>query len=421
MFKKRKIVERHIDLLFFFFFFYMEIICEITGQVRHRRKLTRQLFFIDIQPIDGSQKSQIYFRSDDKSQTDFEVQGSYKACKPGQVIQVQVGQPLDPSEQQNKDYKVWQSNQPVKVIKMYTDDLPFVQDRPLATTKEKTDIRQRDGAFLAKSTILCKFWVNKNVCIKGDACPFLHPSGKELEEQRQAWITERTENRLKATHDPNDPHTSKKPHALRALVFAAWIQKTFEQELAHPGIVLDIAAGKGEVSMFLSRGFGVPSVVIEPQERKRTNSWFVRLRRLMYRFESGSLERPNWENQQITIDFEHWPYSVEPQYMYTYFDNSFLKEHQELVSGASLLIGLHPDQATIPIVDMAIRLRKPFAVIPCCVFSQENQSRKLKSGEVVMTTEQLIQYICEKNVPSGEVKTDYLAFEGKNRVVYWKP
>lgn len=396
----------------------MEIIREISGQVRHRRKLAKQLFFIDIQPVDQSEKSQIFFRCDDNSQTVFAVQEAYKACKPGSVIRVQVSEPQDSSEQLNKEYKVWQSNRPVEVVEPFISNTPFVQDKPLATSKEKKELRQGNGTSTAKSTILCKFWINKNICIRGVDCPFLHPEGHDLQEQRQAWLFERTKKRSKPS-DSNDPHTFKKPHAFRAVIFASWIKATFD--LPCTGLVLDIAGGKGEVSMFLSRGFGIPSVVVDPKERKRPNYWFVRLRRLMHRYETGSLDRSDWENQPMNIDLQHWPNPIEPEYMYTYLDEAFIKEHHELVSKASLFIGIHPDQATVPIVDMAIKMRKPFAVIPCCVFSQENQSRKLKSGDLVMSTDQLIQYICEKDVPSGEIKTDYLEFDGKNKVVYWKP
>ena len=43
-----------------------------------------------------------------------------------------------------------------------------------------------------------------------------------------------------------------------------------------------------------------------------------------------------------------------------------------------VIIGMHPDQATEAIVDMALKYRKPFAVVPCCVFSHENPHRRLK-------------------------------------------
>ena len=44
-----------------------------------------------------------------------------------------------------------------------------------------------------------------------------------------------------------------------------------------------------------------------------------------------------------------------------------------------IIIGMHPDQATESIVDMALKYQKPFAVVPCCVFSEENPHRRLKN------------------------------------------
>ena len=43
-----------------------------------------------------------------------------------------------------------------------------------------------------------------------------------------------------------------------------------------------------------------------------------------------------------------------------------------------IIIGMHPDQATEVIVDMALKYRKPFALVPCCVFAHENPHRRLK-------------------------------------------
>lgn len=38
------------------------------------------------------------------------------------------------------------------------------------------------------------------------------------------------------------------------------------------------------------------------------------------------------------------------------------------LQACSLVLGLHPDQATDSIVDFAMQYGKPFAVVPCCVF-----------------------------------------------------
>lgn len=232
----------------------------------------------------------------------------------------------------------------------------------------------------------------------------------------------RVKSRKLAAHNPDDPHQSKKPSGLRAIIFVDWIRKTFKKELEQGG-VLDVAGGKGEISMILSRGFGIHSTVVEPKKRKLPNYWFTRLRRLMYRFENGSLEQPDWTSKEIQIDLKTWPSDVQPKYMDTLLDDQFLLDQTELLSTISLFVGLHSDQATIPIVDAAIKAGKAFAVVPCCVFSHDNRERKLKSGELVTTTEQQIQYICEKDTlgRGGNIKTAYLDFEGKNIVVYWIP
>ena len=40
---------------------------------------------------------------------------------------------------------------------------------------------------------------------------------------------------------------------------------------------------------------------------------------------------------------------------------------RETIRNCSLIIGLHPDQATEPIVELALSLHVPFAIIPWCV------------------------------------------------------
>ena len=42
----------------------------------------------------------------------------------------------------------------------------------------------------------------------------------------------------------------------------------------------------------------------------------------------------------------------------------------DAIARCDVLVGMHPDQATEPVVDAAIALGKPFAVVPCCVFPE---------------------------------------------------
>ncbi len=44
---------------------------------------------------------------------------------------------------------------------------------------------------------------------------------------------------------------------------------------------------------------------------------------------------------------------------------------RQLLASASIIVGMHPDQATEAIVDAALRYDRSFAVVPCCVFSRQ--------------------------------------------------
>lgn len=44
---------------------------------------------------------------------------------------------------------------------------------------------------------------------------------------------------------------------------------------------------------------------------------------------------------------------------------------QTLVSSCSVLVGMHPDQAAEHLVDFALQNRKPFVLIPCCVYHKQ--------------------------------------------------
>lgn len=51
------------------------------------------------------------------------------------------------------------------------------------------------------------------------------------------------------------------------------------------------------------------------------------------------------------------------------------------------VIGLHPDQATEPIVDFALKNNKPFAVVPCCVFPNQYPNRRIMKNMKVRKEE----------------------------------
>ena len=82
------------------------------------------------------------------------------------------------------------------------------------------------------------------------------------------------------------------------------------------------------------------------------------------------------------------------------------------IRACDVLVGMHPDQATEPIVDAALRLNKPFAVVPCCVFP--GAFRRAGVGAPVGQTRS--SWITRAKDPG--IETAYLPFQGRSRVLY---
>ncbi len=99
-----------------------------------------------------------------------------------------------------------------------------------------------------------------------------------------------------------------------------------------------------------------------------------------------------------------------------YFDDN-IDENLLTDKSCVLLIGMHPDEATVPIVQIAEKYKKPFAVVPCCVFPSKFGDRVLKNGENVVDYLHLIKYIEEI---SSDVSTSFLQIQGRNRILYKK-
>ena len=96
---------------------------------------------------------------------------------------------------------------------------------------------------------------------------------------------------------------------------------------------------------------------------------------------------------------------------------------ERVLSGCSVVVGLHPDQATDAAVDFALAHGKPFAVVPCCTYARDFPHRRLppgpgrpKGGGPVTTHAHLVEYLLAK--APGVIKSETLPFEGKNVVVY---
>ena len=99
------------------------------------------------------------------------------------------------------------------------------------------------------------------------------------------------------------------------------------------------------------------------------------------------------------------------------FNLEFFQSHPDFKTSTSLVVGLHPDQATEPLFDSCLNLNIPFAAIPCCVFSHENPHRVLQDGSVPNTYETFCEYLLQK-ADKGLLTTENLAFQGRNKVIF---
>jgi hypothetical protein len=95
-----------------------------------------------------------------------------------------------------------------------------------------------------------------------------------------------------------------------------------------------------------------------------------------------------------------------------------------LLAQASIVVGLHPDQAAGEIVEFALARRLPFAVVPCCVYKREFPQRHLVDAESGANLRSVSNYadLCEwLKAKHPGIRVGKLDFEGKNTVLYMLP
>ncbi|KAG2379501.1 hypothetical protein C9374_006618 [Naegleria lovaniensis] len=180
----------------------------------------------------------------------------------------------------------------------------------------------------------------------------------------------------------------------RAQIFAKYLVDQFGKDFLSSGMVLDVAGGKGEVSFYLLTEYGIQSTVIDPREATLSEK---------------QLQKLHGTGTSI-------------QYVHEYFTSSeqdWSDQFRELIMNSSIIVGLHPDQATEAIIDVSLRYHKPAVVVPCCVFPSLFPNRKLTSGEHVVNYVSFIEYLLEKD--QHLMQLDYLPVIGMNKIVRSKP
>jgi hypothetical protein len=177
----------------------------------------------------------------------------------------------------------------------------------------------------------------------------------------------------------------------RHKLFARWVVQTFGVEVLSQGSgVVDVAGGNGMISQTLVTEFGVKSTLLDPNPRcdNSQDSFGVIPRAL------------NGDGRDLT---------------------NCQDDIAQIIQQSSLICGLHPDQATEPIISLALRLNKRFAVVPCCVMPSSFPHRvQRRHGDPVRSYSAFCRYLLDMAKEGEEFEVEYLNFVGRNKVIYRK-
>ena len=135
---------------------------------------------------------------------------------------------------------------------------------------------------------------------------------------------------------------------------------------ASPVGVLDVAGGSGCVAFELSFRHHIPCTTIDPRGVRMDKK---RLRNLKFREVARDRLRPGMEMSPLARhlydDFAPWtPTELKACFSTTDFLPPLATaEMVALVERSTAIIGMHPDEATDPIMDVAIAMGKPWAIV----------------------------------------------------------
>lgn len=259
-------------------------------------------------------------------------------------------------------------------------DLIDVIDIEIFEKNDKIDINElrkyKDEKKEIKS--LCKNLKNKGKC-ENEKCEYRHEYIKG-EKERFEKLKEIQKIMYFKSHE-NDPLENKFLKSKRNELVAQFIVETFGIENLKKGPILDIAGGKGLVSFYLLKNYNLNSIIIDPRGTKLPKK------------EMKYLTDNKLNIKEIRKEF---------------------KEDIKEIQDASLIFGLHPDQASDSIINISMKYSKNFAIIPCCVFPNLFE-RVLKNEKKVIDYLDYIEWLKE-NIKDYKLK--YLNFQGRNQVIY---
>jgi hypothetical protein len=202
----------------------------------------------------------------------------------------------------------------------------------------------------------------------------------------------------------------------RHRIFAEWLVKTYGAEFLSIGSgVLDVAGGNGVLSNELWK-LGVKSTLLDPDPRCDIKS--IPFQVISEPLVGNGSELTEENNKDGTeIDHTTDPAKVEEK-----------RRIRQLVQTCSVIAGMHPDEATEAVIDTSLRLGKPFAILPCCVFRNLNPERQEKRKQIQQgvggtdpfrSYSTFCHYLLNYKAPAGiRFQTENLPIEGRNKVIY---
>ncbi|GMF47250.1 unnamed protein product [Phytophthora fragariaefolia] len=338
----------------------------VKGQLMHQRRISRKCSFFDLASVatgpDGErERLEVILKIIDGELSSEQVDAIRYRIKVGDVVHIHGF-----AERLEGGASILVHARDITVVRAWKDENPGVTFLPLPTVvattskqkeneegKQDRGVDANDSSVAATERVHCKFWINSKTCQHGDKCEFFHVSDADRKSERAKWLKERLHLKRVRARIDEDPLD---PHG-----------KTGKQQRAQVFVEWLIETFSAE---FLASGKGVVDVA------------------------GGRVQ--------------------------TLFNtDSFLANasNVQLVEQASLLLGMHPDEATDSIFDVAIKFNKPFAVVPCCVFGQKFD-RRLANGSKVMSYENLVEYLTAKH---PDIEKAFLPFDGKNLVLFRRP
>eukprot|EP00957_Ditylum_brightwellii_P095210 7251403-Ditylum_brightwellii.AAC.1 len=170
-------------------------------------------------------------------------------------------------------------------------------------------------------------------------------------------------------------------------IFARWLVDIYGETFLSQGSgVLDVAGGNGMISQTL-HDMGVPSTLLDPKPRCSNPAPFGVLPYALNGDGSDLTDRDDDDDDVCDI-----------------------------VRNCSMICGLHPDQATEPIVTLALRLNVPFAILPCCVMPSLFPNRiQKRHGDPVRSYSAFCQYLLDMAPEERKFEVAHLPFVGRNK------